>query len=346
MSLLKSFLKLHCQKQSLRTISNQANFKEVRIPVPWGEVRGKWWGPTDVRPILTFHGWQDNCGSFDRLIPLLNNNVGYLALDLPGHGYSSRLPPGIMYHSLHNFCLVKYVKQYLNWPKISLMGHSMGGITSFTYAMLYPSEIDFVVCIDGVKPLIPPLKKNRLTKVLDEFLKNSKFANNPHEPPSYTIAEMEMKVHLPNQGSINVEYAKYILERNIAPSKLHPGKYYFTRDPRLKADKLGFLSQEEILDYAQNVNFPVFIAKALAAKYYEAKQNVYDVLDVLKRVSPHCEYHYVHGTHHVHLNDPGKELSGLINQFLMKYVTEDRSVGGLREEMIVQEEKLTTKVVQ
>lgn len=32
--------------------------QEVSIPVPWGEIRGKWWGPTDSRPILSLHGWQ------------------------------------------------------------------------------------------------------------------------------------------------------------------------------------------------------------------------------------------------------------------------------------------------
>lgn len=44
---------------SLRKYSTHSNsFKEVTIPVPWGHVAGKWWGPTNKRPILTLHGWQ------------------------------------------------------------------------------------------------------------------------------------------------------------------------------------------------------------------------------------------------------------------------------------------------
>ena len=44
---------------------------ELSVPVPWGEIRGKVWGPDQGRPVLCLHGWADNCGSFNTLIPLL-----------------------------------------------------------------------------------------------------------------------------------------------------------------------------------------------------------------------------------------------------------------------------------
>ncbi|CAB1344537.1 unnamed protein product [Coregonus sp. 'balchen'] len=44
---------------------------EFNMPVPWGEMRGKVWGPDRGRPILCLHGWADNCGTFNTLIPLL-----------------------------------------------------------------------------------------------------------------------------------------------------------------------------------------------------------------------------------------------------------------------------------
>lgn len=42
------------------TPNNQHNrqVEEVRIPVPWGHLAAKWWGPQDKRPILCLHGWQ------------------------------------------------------------------------------------------------------------------------------------------------------------------------------------------------------------------------------------------------------------------------------------------------
>lgn len=44
---------------------------ELSVPVPWGEIRGKVWGPDHGRPVLCLHGWADNCGTFNTLIPLL-----------------------------------------------------------------------------------------------------------------------------------------------------------------------------------------------------------------------------------------------------------------------------------
>lgn len=48
------------------------------MTVPWGEVRGQVWGPAHGRPVLCLHGWADNSGTFNRLIPLLPNGIVFL----------------------------------------------------------------------------------------------------------------------------------------------------------------------------------------------------------------------------------------------------------------------------
>lgn len=32
--------------------------KEIKIPVDWGHIAAKWWGPQKSEPILALHGWQ------------------------------------------------------------------------------------------------------------------------------------------------------------------------------------------------------------------------------------------------------------------------------------------------
>lgn len=60
-------------------------FEEVKIKLPYGGyIFGKWWGNRSIRPFLCIHGRQDNCGTFDRLIPLLSKEFSYLAIDFPG----------------------------------------------------------------------------------------------------------------------------------------------------------------------------------------------------------------------------------------------------------------------
>lgn len=48
---------------------------EFRLTVPWGEMRGQVWGPSHGRPVLCLHGWADNSGTFNTLIPLLPKGI-------------------------------------------------------------------------------------------------------------------------------------------------------------------------------------------------------------------------------------------------------------------------------
>lgn len=72
------------------------NFVEVKVPVPYGQISTKVWGtlrPDSVK-CIAIHGWMDCAGSFDRLIPMLDDRFYIVAIDLPGHGFSTHLPLG------------------------------------------------------------------------------------------------------------------------------------------------------------------------------------------------------------------------------------------------------------
>uniref|UniRef100_A0A1B0GQL8 AB hydrolase-1 domain-containing protein n=1 Tax=Phlebotomus papatasi TaxID=29031 RepID=A0A1B0GQL8_PHLPP len=133
------------------------NFTEVKIPVPWGHVAGKWYGPADVKPILMIHGWLDNAGSYDTLIPLLpKDGISYLAIDLPGHGFSSHIPEGMTYSHYDYVWLIHRIRMIYNWPKVSLIGHSLGAILCFLYAGIFPQNVDMVINLDGMIPFTSP----------------------------------------------------------------------------------------------------------------------------------------------------------------------------------------------
>ncbi|KAI4460453.1 epoxide hydrolase [Holotrichia oblita] len=318
---------------NIRFMSTQINVQEVRIPTPLGLLAGKWWGPTDKRPIVAFHGWQDNCGTFDTLIPLLPKHIPYLALDCPGHGFSYKLPAGVPYHNADIAIMIKELIKYFGWHKLTLMGHSLGAILSYTYGFLFPKDIDFVICIDGLHPLVNPQRIKRVVRSIEEFIKYDALQRSNIEPPSYTIEEMMKRLHLATRKSIALEATKYILYRNIAPSKTYPGKFYFNRDARLK---VGPLSNEDpigIKNAAAHVNFPIFISKAKESPFFGNETMFKEVHAVLEKSSPDCQFHDIPGEHHVHLNQP-ENIAGLITKFIEKHDKGDRKHSGFKDEIV------------
>lgn len=308
-------------------------YEEVRIPVPWGHIAGKWWGPQDKRPILAIHGWQDNCGTFDPIVPYLPSNLAILAVDSPGHGLSSNLPPGMFYHGVDNVITLRRIVQYFDWDKVSLLGHSLGGIANYLYVMLYPDTVDFIISFDALKPLVFENKKiERMIKSVETFLKYEKIMESESEPPAYTFDTLERMLYEGSRKSIDLENCKFILERNIVPSKYEPHKFCFARDLRLKVVPLLAMSQKDIVEGAHRITCPFFVYKAKQGPFVEDKNQTMEVLDVLLKVNKDFSFNMIDGTHHVHLNDP-ERIAKLVIPFIKKYDVHDRSKGGLKEEM-------------
>lgn len=45
-------------KRARKFMSTKTQYTNVKIPMPWGEIAGKWWGSQTQQPVLTLHGWQ------------------------------------------------------------------------------------------------------------------------------------------------------------------------------------------------------------------------------------------------------------------------------------------------
>ncbi|XP_033300925.1 probable serine hydrolase isoform X5 [Bombus bifarius] len=128
---------------------NTHSVEDIQIPVPWGIISGKWWGPIDQQPIVALHGWQDNAGTFDKLIPLLPSNVAILAIDLPGHGLSSHLPIGQFYYIFWDglINLRKWWGPKGIQPIVALHGRQDNAGSFDTLIPLLSDEIS-VLCLD------------------------------------------------------------------------------------------------------------------------------------------------------------------------------------------------------
>ncbi|CRK88376.1 CLUMA_CG002153, isoform A [Clunio marinus] len=295
--------------------------EEVRIRLPWnnGTLAGKWWGSKNQRPIVCMHGWQDNAGTFDRLIPLLPKTESYLAIDLPGHGLSSRVPDGMAYHGIDNLYLLNNLCKEYNWDKISLMGHSMGSVLSFMFASVFPNKVDMLIQIDALKPHVPDPEKVALG--LQDRVENFMIADlrnqDKSEPPSYTYEDMIERLFTGTRGSVTKESAQYLLKRNIKRSEKYPGKFYFTRDSRLKNSFSPNFSQPVSKELSKRLKMPHLFIKALHAPFWEKREYYDEVIDILQE-NENFECHTVDATHHLHLTHP-ETVAPLISNFIEKH---------------------------
>lgn len=310
---------------------------------------GKWWGNRNVRPIIALHGWQDNAGkkritfsfqfffsphsvhfvtstffflctsgTFDTLIPLLPSHVGYLAVDLPGHGLSSHLPNGVSYNTFDFLYVISSIARKYKWEKISLMAHSMSAQLGYYYAGSFPDKIDMLISLDVLKPHSKASEKmvNDISRRIEAMLLHDARTESDSKPPCYAYEDLINRLHEGTFKSVTKEAAPYLLNRNIAPSTSEPSKFYFTRDNRLKGLNYAIPTHDVNLELAKRIVCPHLFIKATNSPLYEKEHFYEDVLNRLK-AKPTFKFVSVEGMHHVHLTDPTKissEVSAFINK--------------------------------
>lgn len=300
---------------------------EIRIQVPWGHIAGQWYGDQLQRPILALHGWLDNCGTFAKLAPLLKSYRSILCIDLPGHGFSSHLPIGIQYETLEYVRTILRVMRTYNWKTVSLMGHSMGGSVAFHFAAFYPEHVDIIIGLDMITYRTYS-SKDMPTELEYIITKNVEFNERlidkcvAMEPPCYTMEECERLLYESTDRSINLENCKYILERNVTRSTLHPDKYYFSRDSRVKLKRRYNASPELLSEMAKRIcreSIPHLVIKG--GKSHITSFSNTALTHYLQENNKNFVIHtYTPGTHHLHLNN-ADAVAQIIIQFLQNYDT-------------------------
>lgn len=292
--------------------------KEVQIQVPWGHIAGKWYGSENKQPILMVHGWQDNAGSFDTLIPLLPQDQSYLAIDLPGHGYSSHLPHGFYYHSLDLVPMLEQIRVHFDWKRISLVAHSMGSIVAFVYASLFPGKVNLVCALDSLKMFSVDPKQE--AKICTWRMKNLMALRLEliQNPPSYTYDELVRRVYEGSKKSVDIGKAKYLIARGTRPCANHKQRFCFQRDIRVKFIQTPNMQQHTSLEFVKRIQAPYLFIRGNDRDFSEAEENISQAVDVFQQFNNRFEIVRIQGTHHFHLNQP-ELIAAKISEFLQKY---------------------------
>ncbi|KAM4022312.1 serine hydrolase-like protein 2 isoform 2-T4 [Anomaloglossus baeobatrachus] len=238
----------------------------------------------------------------------------YVALDFSGHGQSSHLPKGMRYQHMDYMSDVHRVVTSLGWQKFSIIAHSMGGVVGGMFASLFPETVQLLILLDsyGFFPVSSELILNHLRKTIIHYSRLEHVNGTKVYTPEGALQRL-----LDGNPSLNSDTAKVLLQRGTKPT---PGGVVFSRDIRITVNNSAPLSLEQCLHILKSIQSDVHIILANEGISADLMRGVYtDVGQTLLRgfkenLKERFQSTIVNGNHFVHLNEPEKIASIIVNQ--------------------------------
>lgn len=269
-------------------------FRAVEFRLPWGKIRGEYYGNHQQPLIVALHGWLDNAASFRELAPLLTN-YSVLALDLAGHGLSDHRPVGVRYHLVDNVDDVMGVVDLVGVKNYVLLAHSMSaGFAPYLAAI--DKRVSRLVLIEGIgsQSNSPDKAVATLESAVKE-LKRSLRSN----MPVYADHGAAVTARVNVVGRVSERAAAILCERGL---KTVDGGVTWSSDPRLRTSSALRFPEDFIHAFLAALEVPVLLLlgkdSAFKVEEYYAER-VTRVKDILVKALP--------GNHHLHLETESVE---------------------------------------
>ncbi|MFV1873723.1 MAG: alpha/beta fold hydrolase [Oleiphilus sp.] len=264
---------------------------------------------TTGSPVIALHGWLDNAASFIPLSQCLDLDRPFYAIDLAGHGLSEHRPATSSYHLVENIVDVVAFIDALNTDKdvnekVTLLGHSLGGIICAMVAASVPEKIKDVVLLDSMGPLtdetemvLPQLRK-AVNKALQIKSKVTVFPT----------LELAIRARMTGIGRLDKASASLLVERGIRPVE---GGFSWTTDPKLLKPSFMRFSESQVKAVFSGIECPVKLLKGDKG-YFTSYENLSKRLAYFK----HIEDVQVPGGHHFHMDGDVQKTAEYLHAYL------------------------------
>jgi len=263
----------------------------------------------DGSPIIAIHGWLDNASSFIPLSKEMDINRPFYALELPGHGLSEHRSDASTYHLIENIIdVLAFVSTVCGdeTEKVTLIGHSMGGIVCALLAAAAPDRVDKLVLLDSLGPMTDS-NAGVLPQLRKAVAKYGTFK--PSAKAVYPTIDMAIAVRMGGIGKVNKDAAKLLVDRGIEEVE---GGFSWTSDPALLAPSLVRFSEDQIKVIFQGIECPVCLVCGDEG-YFSSYKMLKGRLDYIKNQ----ENYHVSGGHHFHMDGNVSKTAELINGFII-----------------------------
>lgn len=140
------------------------------------------------KPIIFSHGWLDDCSVWRPQIEFFAKKYSVLMYDHRGHGRSDKPKGNYSVQTLSNDLYTLIQKQ--NLGKVTLVGHSMGGMTALIFALDHPDKVSKLVLV-GTAAKVP--FSMRVSGVTRYFIPYKTFMRRSVESGYYKPSEQLIK---------------------------------------------------------------------------------------------------------------------------------------------------------
>jgi len=225
--------------------------REVRLPHL--RLSAQVWGDEQAQPLLALHGWLDNAWSYARLAPLLAERWQVIALELPGHGHSDHLPPGMQYHLVDYVRAVLGAIDALGLTRCHLMGHSLGAGIGSMVAAAKPERIDRLLLIEGLGPIADD-GHHTLRQFRDAMASEA----TGRSLRSFPSIDMAISARTMASG-LPADQARPIVERGLHKSE---HGWYWRSDARVNRPSSIRLTEEQVRAILRGIEAPTALLLA------------------------------------------------------------------------------------
>jgi pimeloyl-ACP methyl ester carboxylesterase len=215
------------------------------------------WGNDGAPPLILIHGGRDHCRSWDVIAHALQPHFHVIAPDLRGHGDSDWTRGGSYALSEYVYDLTRLVRT-IAAPRVTLVGHSMGGMVSLIYSGSFPDKVAALVVLDGVTVLpgaktAPP--HERVAKWVDQL--DALHDRAPRRYKTIEDAAAQMQTHNKRLSrELALHLAKHGARRN------DDGSYSWKFDPYQRASAPQRLWPDDHVALWSRISCPTLLVNA------------------------------------------------------------------------------------
>jgi pimeloyl-ACP methyl ester carboxylesterase len=271
---------------------------ELRFPgrVPLAALRYNTGAP---QRLLALHGWLDNAASFAPLAAALPE-VEIVALEFAGHGRSGHLPAGGWYHFVDYLDDALAALAALDWPRATLLGHSLGGAVATCLAAACPERIERLLLIEALGPLAAT-PGNGGRSLREAVAARQALVGKQRRvfiDPAHAVAA-RLAANRMQPAS-----AERLIERGI---RAVDGGYSWSSDPRLTAFSPARFCEALVQEWIAAVEAPTLVIAAEQHPPYFDPATREQRLALLR----HGRSQVLPGHHHLHMDDPAPVAAAL-----------------------------------